>query len=764
MSRPIWVSLSWVLLGSLLALSAPWLGLAPPWVQAPVNFGAPVLTAACIAWTAALSLRLVSRTGRTLGALPLTVVQFVLGTLFFFQIACHLGAEHYAWDRSPRWGDWVGFAAAHALRAGDLFDTLEAYGWRIQAIEHASHLTALSLIVFRLLMGLFVLSLLLEGANRVKKIAGACLPRLVRGLRQVVLHAVALLMLVLPVAWLVGAFWVRPWRWPDLLWWPIDNALRVLDFMDVLEIYDLHLCAVPSSWWESSLTAVFRVLLGLFLGGALSRWCREASIRRLGGWGLGAEDLEEIAQGHADAAIRGKARWRLAELNRAARPGLQGGWAALASGLTVGLTAAGLAVASSVSPHWDAAARRLAEAAVQSDQAGADRALAGLRRMGPYAEAAVAPLRQSLPATSRERQRVLIDCLGYLGPAAVEALGQCAGDADEEIALQGVAALRRIGPPAVPALAKALGSSRGPVQQAAWEALLALGNKAVQSVIDTAPAEDAAALAVLAEQLDPYWHLRDSNNPGFAAMLKARSLRSAIGSVPALARDLRGAWDARSRRSAAEALGRIGPAAAGAVPALVKALEDRAAYVRYGAAGALGRIGPAAAVAVPALVKTALQDPDRGVRGAAAYALGKIGPGAAGAVPTFARALENQDGAVRRKAVEALVKMGPAAAAAVPALVKALEDRESHVREWAADALGKIGPRAAAAVPALARALEDRDKAVRQWAAKGLGGIGPGAAAAAPALARALEDREATVRNAAAEALAKIDPNRRSRR
>ena len=62
--------------------------------------------------------------------------------------------------------------------------------------------------------------------------------------------------------------------------------------------------------------------------------------------------------------------------------------------------------------------------------------------------------------------------------------------------------------------------------------------------------------------------------------------------MPALITAL-GDADEGVRRSAAEALGRIGPAAAEAVPALITALGDADAEVRRSAAEALGRIGPA---------------------------------------------------------------------------------------------------------------------------------------------------------------------------
>ena len=53
-------------------------------------------------------------------------------------------------------------------------------------------------------------------------------------------------------------------------------------------------------------------------------------------------------------------------------------------------------------------------------------------------------------------------------------------------------------------------------------------------------------------------------------------------------------------------LGRFGPRAAEAVPALVSALEDPSPVVRSAAIMALGKIGPKAKAAIPAL--TAIQD------------------------------------------------------------------------------------------------------------------------------------------------------------
>ena len=110
----------------------------------------------------------------------------------------------------------------------------------------------------------------------------------------------------------------------------------------------------------------------------------------------------------------------------------------------------------------------------------------------------------------------------------------------------------------------------------------------------------------------------------------------------------------------------------------------------FAAEGLGGYSGPAAVNAVAALV-TALGDAEASVRWSAAAALGGIGPGAVDAVPALVTALGDAEQRVRSFAAGALGRIGPGAVDAVPALVTALGD-EARVRSYAAAALGGIGP------------------------------------------------------------------------
>ncbi len=163
------------------------------------------------------------------------------------------------------------------------------------------------------------------------------------------------------------------------------------------------------------------------------------------------------------------------------------------------------------------------------------------------------------------------------------------------------------------------------------------------------------------------------------------TLPSDVATLSALLHDP----DVDIRRRAAGALADLGPAAAPAVPDLIKALSD-VREVRMLAADALGKIGPASAPAVPELTRL-LADDWQGNRSAAAEALGNIGPAAAPAIPVLTTVLlTDKEATVRFYAALALAEFGPIARSSVPALAAALSDTETRVQAASAYALGKI--------------------------------------------------------------------------
>jgi HEAT repeat protein len=194
----------------------------------------------------------------------------------------------------------------------------------------------------------------------------------------------------------------------------------------------------------------------------------------------------------------------------------------------------------------------------------------------------------------------------------------------------------------------------------------------------------------------------------------------------------------------------------GALPALVRGLQDPITENRLAALDAIETIGRPAAPAAPALVR-AFRDPDRFVRWAAARTMGKVGPvDPRVEVPALARLLEDADVDVFRSAAVALERYGPLAADAVPALIRALKADHWVMRIQAIESLETVGTGAASAIPGLAGSLSDSDARVRRYAADVLGRFGPMAKEAIPALTAALGDSNGDVRKAASDALLNI--------
>jgi len=110
--------------------------------------------------------------------------------------------------------------------------------------------------------------------------------------------------------------------------------------------------------------------------------------------------------------------------------------------------------------------------------------------------------------------------------------------------------------------------------------------------------------------------------------------------------------DTETRRVAAAALGRIGPAAREAVTALVHALRDPRAVVRAAAAESLDRIG-IAEPSVTAGLESCLMDEYVVVRQNAVRALGKMSSAARSTLPQIDRMRDDPSPTVRRLACEA---------------------------------------------------------------------------------------------------------------
>lgn len=221
-----------------------------------------------------------------------------------------------------------------------------------------------------------------------------------------------------------------------------------------------------------------------------------------------------------------------------------------------------------------------------------------------------------------------------------------------------------------------------------------------------------------------------------------------------------------SRVQAAQTLGKLGPEARAAVPALASMLDDPSRrdplLIDEAIIHALARMGNAARPAIPAMVRASGRDFD--LEHAAAAAIDTIllsPPAGPGDVPALMRDLRDRDASVRVRAAKALGTLGGAGKPAIPLLVEALKDQDADVRTLALKALRKIAPETntgTGEVGVYVDELRDPDPGVRLQAAKALGRLGPAAASAAQALLEATADADKDVRRQATDALNRVQP------
>jgi HEAT repeat protein len=270
--------------------------------------------------------------------------------------------------------------------------------------------------------------------------------------------------------------------------------------------------------------------------------------------------------------------------------------------------------------------------------------------------------------------------------------------------------------PAVPALLPLLADRKVGVRRAAADALEQIGPKSVLALIELIQARDMQRLKVwfAATMEVSGWHNRPRADTLVAEPYKIWMNR------------FWASYDLRQERESLEAaqetalqiLGRIGPSAEEAIPAIGRATKDPNRGIRLAAVQALSQIGTMTKDTAPDLILM-LVDRDKKVREAAAVAMENFechwvfDPAVAGAVADLAGKLDGTG----EIAVSAFTVIG---IAAVPSLIGVLESGNRVAQQNAAMALGRIGPEAEAAIPALTGALQDTHPWVQAEAANAL--------------------------------------------
>lgn len=173
--------------------------------------------------------------------------------------------------------------------------------------------------------------------------------------------------------------------------------------------------------------------------------------------------------------------------------------------------------------------------------------------------------------------------------------------------------------------------------------------------------------------------------------------------------------DKELRMLALRVINRMGPRAAPAVPALLKALEtppenDEDKIFLREVVMTLAMLGPAAKDATPRLIQLLGSEIEE-VQHAAAFVLGKIGPDAKDAIEPLQQLLDKQDTETAVVFAWALLKIHPEDQAiqqkAIPLLIASLDAKFDLSRAEAAAALGELGPAATDAVEPLKKLSTD---------------------------------------------------------
>jgi HEAT repeat protein len=397
-----------------------------------------------------------------------------------------------------------------------------------------------------------------------------------------------------------------------------------------------------------------------------------------------------------------------------------------------------------------------------------------LSRIGAPAMPAILPLLSDRDAKTRAVGCRLIIFMGPAGKDAVAKLTPLLQDNDVNVRRASVNALGSIGPAARSATPGLIELSHDKVLDLRLSAMKALEQvladpKRVRPLVEKALQDDIVLVRVRAVSL--LWYVAPKDPQLLTRVLEL--LKQRIG-----------------RPELLDLLGRMGPAAARAVPELTKLLTQREPGLRSQVLKALAGIGADARSAVPAMVDL-LPGENVALRQAVLRALVSIGSDdSTRIVPAVLETAKKDSTYTRTMCLNLLGQHGRKAAAAVPWLVAELHrpanndtipliealrqiDAErarkealpvlrnllvgpSSLRMQAAGELLRLQPENKEALTILTDGLQGKDDYTRQQAGQALATLGMTARAAVPALRRALRDPSVMVRIHAAEALYKI--------
>jgi HEAT repeat protein len=386
----------------------------------------------------------------------------------------------------------------------------------------------------------------------------------------------------------------------------------------------------------------------------------------------------------------------------------------------------------------DVAVPRLVKALRDRDSWVTALAAEALGEMGDSADEAVPALVRALEHVNAQVRANAAEALGKLGDAAERArsrLETAAADEEGTVRAAAVRALARLGPMTRTSRRLIVDSLRDldpQVREAAAEAI---------SFADLPPAEvEGLLLPLLGDAAD-------------AVKIQAAGvLARQVGPVPAVVTELcRLMTDddsAEVQANAARGIARLGPGAAAAGAALVRAAQTGEASVREHAMRALAVVLPPEA---PEAFRVGLKDPSADVRLIASAGWMKVPTVPTEALEGLVAALKDPEMQVRANAALVLSRHDPLPAEAFPQLIECMTETNDSLRFNAVLALRKAPPDDSMDV--MEHLLEDPNTRVRLVAAGAVLAATPDHAIARAVVEAAKSDPSPRVRQSAEELL-----------
>ncbi len=179
---------------------------------------------------------------------------FMVVSFFLLNVGVYnaVGLRHFDVNRAPTMADWGLYVFHHVVRTGDVADLLEEFGINVQPIEPGSVMTRLLLVTFYAAAGFNL-------------VAGLAKLLPARNLLQRPFQKLRWVFLALGMIVVAYRAWDQQWSVANCILWPLDNILRVLDFMDIMTVFRLKLHGIDHQLADKFVAMVYRVCVGIWV-------------------------------------------------------------------------------------------------------------------------------------------------------------------------------------------------------------------------------------------------------------------------------------------------------------------------------------------------------------------------------------------------------------------------------------------------------------------------------------------------------------------